>query len=119
MPLSEQTIAEMKAGMGAVAKAGGQEVDNAYMDAMIRTGIRAKWLRDQEKAGKIKIEKVMRRNTGGQRTPGDGFEFMVRVGTEQFWDPNACLLGYWPSEVLLAQVALALGAGVGELGVST
>lgn len=119
MPLSEQTIAEMKAGMGAVAKAEGRQIDSDYMDAMIRTGIRAKWLADQQKSGKIRIEKVVRRNTGGAKTPGDAFEFVVHVGLEQFTDPNACLLGYWPSEVLLAQVALALGAGVGELGVNT
>lgn len=119
MPLSEQTIAEMKAGMGAVAKAEGREIDSNYMDAMIRTGIRAKWLKDREKAGQIRIEKVLRRYTSGAKMPGDGFEFVVHVGLEQFTDPNACLLGYWPSEVLLAQVALALGAGVGELGVNT
>lgn len=113
MGLSAQTIAEMKSGMTAVAKADGREVDPEYMDAMIRTGIRAKWLMDLQKAGKIKIEKVPRRNTSAVKTLGDTLVYVVHIGKETFEDVNACVTGAWPSEILTAQVALALGAGVG------
>lgn len=112
--LSQQTIDEMRAGMSAVAKADGREVDAEYMDAMIRTGIRAKWLTDLQKAGRIRIEKVPRSYTGVGKTVGDTLVYVVHIGTEKFEDVNACVTGAWPSEVFTAQVALALGAGVGE-----
>lgn len=121
MALSQRTIDEMKAGMTQVAKNGGVgELEPGYMDAMIRTGIRAKWLRDREKEGKLRIERVLRRHTNVRhdyegRAP-EYTTFVVHVGKELFTDDNACLTGCWPSEVLLAQVALALGAGVGESG---
>lgn len=112
MSLSQKTIDEMKAGMRQVAShAGRNGVDPEYMDAMIRTGIRAKWLHTLEKEGRVKIEKRLRGNTGGEKTHGDACTYVVHVGANQFEDINAQITGCWPSEVLVAQVALALGAG--------
>lgn len=119
MPLSQKTIDEMKAGMKQVASNAGYDgIDPEYMDAMIRTGIRAKWLKTLEQEGKITIVKTPRRNTGGERILGDTVSYVVWVGKVSFEDINGQMTGSWPSEVLVAQVALALGAGQGipEIG---
>lgn len=114
MGLSQRTIDEMKAGMKQVAAhSGNGDVSDDYMDAMIRTGVRAKWLRDREREGRLRIEKVMRAATN-TKTPGEVPVYIVYIGQEQFADDNACLTGCWPSEVLMAHVALALGAGIGK-----
>lgn len=117
MPLSQRTIDEMKAGMAQAAAHGGGAVTAEYMDAMIRTGMRAKWLRDREKEGKLKIVKVQRGNTSAKKE-GDNWVYEVHMGKgptlQVFLDDNACLMGAWPTEILMANVALALGAGIGQ-----
>lgn len=119
MPLSEQTIAEMRAGAASVAAHASKDgLDPAYMDAMIRTQQRAKWLRTQEASGKIRTERQTRANTNVKDTDPRGVKFIshtvVFVGTVMFTDEAAEETGGFPSEVLVAQIAMALAAGVGD-----
>lgn len=117
MALSQKTIDEMKAGMSQVAANDGGIISAEYMSAMIRTGVRAKWLRDREKEGKLRIVKVQRSQTNFKRE-GDNWVYEVHMGKDHtlqvFLDDNACLMGSWPTEILMANVALALGAGIGQ-----
>lgn len=111
--LSEKTIAEMRAGAASVAAHSNiHGVDEDYMAAMIRTQERAAWLKSLERAGKVKIERILRKHTSIKVVDGmlDYHVTIVRVGDEAFDDPNGELVGAWPSEVLVARVALALGA---------
>lgn len=116
--LSEKTIAEMKAGARCLAEqltAG--HVDPDYMAAMIRTQERAKCLRELERDGKIIIEQVTRRHTNVNKVQGgDGVltYHVIRVGKLEFRDEIGEMTGAWPSEVLVAQIVLALQAGQGE-----
>ena len=119
MALSEQTIAELRAGAAAVAVHASKDgIDPAYMDAMIRTQQRARWLKTLEKEGKIRIV-ITQRMSMQKRDPVTNevlraATHVVWVGEEQFDDPAGELVGAWPSEVLVAQIALALSAGVGD-----
>ena len=109
MPLSERTIEEMKAGAAALAAHAGQHgISPAYMEAMIRTQERAKWLVSLEKEGRIKIVKQARYRTNVKE---DATRTEVFVGDNKFTDESAELTGAFPSEVLVAQVAMALAAG--------
>lgn len=111
--LSQKTIDEMRAGAEQLARhANKNGVDEAYMEAMIRTQQRAAWLKALERDGKIVIERSIRRFTSIKVEDGklDYPVTLVKVGTEIFDDPNGELVGSWPSEVLVARVALALGA---------
>lgn len=115
MPLSQQTIDEMKAGMRQVAEHAGKDgVDPEYMAALIRTGIRANWLKTLERENKITITRVPRRDTGNKDCGRGEDVYVVHVGDNQFEDINGQMTGQWPSEVLVAQVALALAAGEGD-----
>lgn len=116
MPLSEKTLDEMRAGALEVAKnAGAGFVDPAYMEAMIRTQQRAQFLKSLEQEGKIRIERVLRPHTSDieKRHGYNGQKTLVWVGQHSFEDPSGELTGAWPSEVLVANVALALAAGEG------
>jgi hypothetical protein len=107
--LSEKTLAEMKAGAEQVAiHANKTGVDPEYMEAMIRTQQRAAWLKKREAEGKIEIVRTCRPNPGIDKHVAP--VTIVKVGDELFDDPNGELVGAWPSEVLVARVALALGA---------
>lgn len=111
--LSERTIAEMRAGAETLAKhANKSGVSEDYMQAMIRTQQRAAWLKTLEQEGRIRIERCIRPHTAIKVLEGklDYTVTLVRVGDETFDDPNGELVGAWPSEVLVARVALALGA---------
>lgn len=108
--LSARTIAEMKAGAETLAAhAGKNGIDPEYMEAMIRTQQRASWLKALEKDGKIKIERLIRQHSNSDRHIPP--TTVVHIGTETFDDVNAELTGSWPSEVLVARIAMALAAG--------
>lgn len=111
--LSQKTIDEMRAGAEQLARhANKNGVDETYMEAMIRTQQRAVWLKALEREGKIKIERIVRPHSS-IRVAGGQLDYpvtLVMVGAETFDDPNGELVGSWPSEVLVARVALALGA---------
>lgn len=111
MPLSEKTLAEMRAGAEAVARfAGANGLTPEYMEAMVRTQQRAAWLKDLEKLGHLRIERVARLRTNDKALEA---RTVVYVGDNTFEDPSAEMTGAWPSEVVCAQIALALTAGQG------
>lgn len=112
MALSQKTIDEMKAGAMALANhASKHGIDEEYMQAMIRTQQRAAWLKRLDSEGKIKLERIIRANTSA-RVNGkfDVPVTVVHVGDETFDDPSGEMVGAWPSEILVARVALALTA---------
>lgn len=116
MALSDRTIEEMRAGALAVAKhAGANGLDEAYMEAMLRTQVRAAWLKTLAREGRIMIETVSenRHKVGHNGTQLVAYN-VVHVGDNKFRDEVAELTGAWPSEVLTAQIVLALGAGEAE-----
>lgn len=118
MPLSERTIAEMRAGAATVAAhAGAHGIDEAYMEAMIRTQQRAKWLKVLQSEGRVRVEQQSRPHTSS-KVNEQGIRISTRtvvwVGDNEFTDESAELTGAFPSEVLVAQVAMALAAGEGE-----
>ena len=115
--LSQKTLDEMRAGAEQLARhANKNGVDEDYMAAMIRTQQRAAWLKTLEQEGKITIFRSIRKHTSIKVVDGklDMQVTIVKVGDEEFDDPNGELVGAWPSEVLVARVALALTAGQGK-----
>lgn len=114
MPLSEKTLAEMAAGAEAVAKHLGKSgIDPEYMESMVRTQQRAMFLQNLDREGKIRVERKTRPRTNDPMS-GPQTTTVVHVGTNSFDDPSGEMIGAWPSEVLVAQVAMALAAGEGE-----
>ena len=115
--LSEKTIEEMKAGAEALAKyAGLAAVDPDYMAAMIRTQERAKLLKIWENDGHIQIERQARVHTNIKKdTAGQELSTttVVHVGQHVFTDEVAELTGAFPSETLVALIALTIDAGEG------
>lgn len=113
MALSAKTLAEMRAGALALAAHANKDgIDPAYMDAMIKTQQRAAFLRSLAQERKITIEKTPRPRSN-DKTYGPPEQIVVYVGGEMFTDEIALMSGSWPSEALVAQVALAVAAGVG------
>lgn len=111
--LSDKTLEEMRAGAASVAAAAGASgIDPDYFAALTRTQIRAKWLKDLEKEGKLRIDRKIRIHTSDKMSATASIT--VWIGEEPFSDPVGEITGVWPSEVLTAQIALALQAGVGE-----
>ena len=113
MPLSDKTLAEMEAGALALANQRGESTLPAgYMEAMVRTQERHRLLKNWEKEGKIIIERVIRPHRVNPEaiqmiTPYN----LVHVGDVTFDDVDAESRGAYPSEVLIANIALCLGAG--------
>lgn len=113
MPLSQRTITEMATGAEALAKATGEAgMDAEYVAALLRTQQRANFLKELEGEGKCRVEHRTRPRTND---PGSGpsKQRIVHVGDNMFHDDAAELNGCWPSEVLIANVVLALAAGQG------
>lgn len=118
MPFTEQTKQEMIAGARAVAAANGLHVTITpdYMEAVFNTQKRMAAIRAWEKEGVIAIEK---RQTVATQQPGWPYQrfvtwTVVHVGPHEFEDRDAEMKGIFPSELLLAQVALCLAAGEAE-----
>ena len=115
--LSEKTIAEMHAGALNVNKHAGEHgLNPQYMDAIIRTQQRANWLQTLERQNKISIVRTMRPHTNMKRDKNGALLYglyVIHVGEHKFTDILGEQTGTWPSEILTAQVALALGAGEG------
>ena len=116
--LSEKTIAEMRAGAASVTSHAGEHcLDPTYMETLIRTQQRANWLQALECQNKISIVRTMRPHTNVKRDRHGVWltgMYVIHVGEHKFTDPLGEQTGTWPSEILTAQVALALGAGAGE-----
>lgn len=113
MPLTDKTIAEMKAGAEALAAQRGETLPPGYMEAMVRTQERHRLLKVWEKEGKIIIERVSR----PYKAAPDNIAMLtsynlIHCGDQTFDDVEAEGRGAYPSEVLIANLALAIGAGV-------
>lgn len=108
MPISEKTLAEMEAGALALAKSRGEtELSPGYLEAIVRTQMRYNCMRAWEKEGKITIEPVILDNT--RRAAAYK---LIHCGDVTFDDRDAESRGAYPSEVLIANIALALSSGV-------
>ena len=105
MPITAQTRLEMEAGALALAKQRGQNsLPEGYMDAVIRTHERHLQLKSWEAAGRIRIERKLDHIKPCHYT-------IVHIGSSlHFDDRNAEAVGGWPSELFMAQIALALEA---------
>jgi succinyl-CoA synthetase beta subunit len=122
--LSEKTRLEMEAGAKALATQSGSALPPGYMDAIVRTHERHAQLRRWETSGKIRVEHTKRYKSGGVRykynddTLAETWHTMIHVLTERggptFTDIDAEQSGAFPSEVLIANIALYLQS-VGEL----
>jgi hypothetical protein len=110
MPITEQTRREMEAGALALAKLRGQDtLPPGYMEAVIRTHERHLQLKSWEAAGRIRIIRLM---DDSKTARGCTVHYtVVRIGSQlEFDDRNAEAQGGWPSELFMAQIALALEA---------
>jgi hypothetical protein len=120
MPLSDKTLAEMEAGALALANQHGEnalppgymEAMTGYMEAMIRRQERHRLLKAWEKEGKITVERVMRPT----RVNPEAIQMMtsynlIHCGDVIFDDVDAESRGAYPSEVLIANIALAISSG--------
>jgi hypothetical protein len=112
MPLSDKTLAEIEAGTKQVKRNANESdtLPEGYMDAMIRTHERNRLLRMWENDGKITVE-YTKRYTSQKQAEGEQFHTVVHVkGGGSFTDLMAERVGGFPSEVLIAQLALCLRA---------
>ena len=112
MPITAQTRLEMEAGALALAKQHGQNsLSEGYMDAVIRTHERHLQLKSWEAAGRIRIERRLDQDKM-RELHGVACHFtIVHSGSSlRFSDRDAEAMGGWPSELFMAQIALALEA---------
>lgn len=123
MDVSEKTRLEMEAGAKQLAIVNGKDLSPDYLAAVIRTQERDAQLRRWIVSGKIKIEEPTRYQQGTvryKREPGDRdpnevtIHVLPKAGGPKFTDTEAVKSGGYPSEVLIANIALYLQS-VGEL----
>lgn len=103
----------MEAGARAAHKAAGAPLSPTYMADIMRTQERMAQLKKWERDDKVKIEFATRYRTNTEEPIR---ATIVHVGELQFQDLHAQEVGSWPSEVLIAEIALALMAGQGNRG---
>ena len=118
MPVTERTKLEMMAGAKALAAARGVNVTISpeYMDAVFNTQKRMACIRAWEKEGIITIEKrqeIKAPDMIGVRTMPVTWT-IIHVGKHEFEDRDAESKGIFPSELLLANVALCIEATSGD-----
>jgi hypothetical protein len=117
MVLSEKTQAEMEAGALALAKKQGQDtLPSGYMDALLRTQSRAALLHLWERKGLLQVETVISyAYEPVTNAPHKIVTMLYHVKNgPTFDDAQAALAGAAPSELLIANIALALQA-MGEV----
>jgi hypothetical protein len=112
MPLSEQTLAELDAGVRQLAKNAGAELPPEYMERVVATQARMAQLKRWEREGAITVEWSMRVSTSNKESAIK--RTFIHVGPHTFNDIPAEEAGCFPSEVLIANIALALAAGEGH-----
>lgn len=120
--LSERTKAEMQAGAQRLADLANAPLPPGYMEALLRTHERQALIRRWEAAGKVTLENSRRYRAGNvmyeRENPPETWHTMYHVlpgrGGPTFTDLEAERAGGSPSEVLVANIALALQAE-GEL----
>lgn len=130
MDVSEKTRLEMEAGARQLAVTNGTDLPPGYMEAIVRTHERNAQLRRWETSGKIVVEHTKRYKSGNVSYKKDNARYGVDAGAPETWhtiihvlpakdgpsfsDIEAEKVGAYPSEVLLANIALYLQS-VGEL----
>jgi hypothetical protein len=123
MDLAEKTRLEMEAGAKQLAVVNGKPLSPEYMQAVIRTQERDAQLRRWIVTKKVKVEEPTRYQAGTvryKRDPGVNEPLEVKIhvmpekGGPTFTDNEALHTGGYPSEILIANIALALQA-MGEL----
>lgn len=117
--ISDRTLAEMTEGarMNKVHAGDVTKITPEYMETIIRTQQRAAQIKAWEKSGHIRVEYAFRRNTGDKTEPLQSTIVHVKLkggGETQFEDIEAQKNGAWPSEVLVANIALAIMANQGK-----
>jgi len=107
--LSERTKAEMRAGAAALAEQQGRPLDPDYLERCLRTQQRMKALRDWEAKGLVTIEQTTSYDMPRNMT---NYKIIHHVKNgPSFTDHElAHYSGDYPSEVLIANIALALSA---------
>jgi hypothetical protein len=116
MPLSDRTLAEMKAGAEKVAENNGTELDPGWLDRIVTIQDRMRVLRFWENKGIVRMERVtVPREDDATGPINRVVRRIVWVGPKSFTDEVAELNGCWPSELLIAEVTLAIDAGVHEI----
>lgn len=113
MAITEKTRLEMEAGVRANMTHAGKKprphnVAMRLENAMLRQE-RLAQIQAWQREGRIAVSAVMELAVASGLTPVQ--RIAVKVGDLQFTDPVAKTYGEWPSELLLANVALALEAG--------
>lgn len=125
MDMAEKTRLEIEAGARQLAIVNGTPLTPGYMEAVLRTQQRDAQLRRWIVEKKIRIQEPTRFMSGGVRykreqMPGEKetADVVIHVlpdkGGPTFTDTEALKTGGYPSEVLIANIALYLQS-VGEL----
>lgn len=123
MDVSEKTRLEMEAGAKQLAVVNGVDLSPDYLAAVLRTQERDAQLRRWIVDRKVRVEEPSRHQQGNVRYRNDPLEARVKEvtitvlpdrGGPSFTDTAALKSGGYPSEVLIANIALALQA-MGEL----
>lgn len=111
MPLRDKTLAEMQAGARVLEeKFQGAKLEADYMLAVERTGHRSKALAEWERQGYVTIEIQTRTNPDRVPLLTHTKVVHVRGGPSFTEDPEILAAGGFPSELLIARLALAIQA---------
>lgn len=108
--ITERTRQEMEAGARVVASNTGMVTGPEYMDAVLRTADRYAQLQAWEAEGRLRLVKQVGHDQYGGGTRERWVE--VRIGRFTFDSrkPEYQAAGSFPSELMFAQIALALNA---------
>lgn len=112
MPITEQTRLEMQAGAKAVANTRGITLAPDYFDAVLRTADRHAQLMAWEAEGRLRIAKRVLYPPLDTGSTGSTRWIEIQIGTKLKFDTRETEkdMGAFPSELLIAQIALALEA---------
>ena len=111
MPITERTRLEMQAGARAIANTRGVTLAPDYFDAVLRTADRHAQLMLWEAEGRLRIEKKMDWAPYGTINPVNQRWIEIHIG-KLIFDTRETEqdMGSFPSELLIAKIALALEA---------
>lgn len=109
MPITEQTRREMEAGARAVANISRSVLPPDYLEAVLRTADRHAQLMAWEAQGRLRIEKKTDWALYGTVTQR---WIEISIGSKITYDTRETEqdMGSFPSELLIAKIALALEA---------
>lgn len=116
MAINARTLAEMEAGARALAQAQGRDADVSDLLYRVRTvAERHEALKRWERKGLIRIERTSETNLKSNQLEHRTLHH-VKDGPTFEDSPEALTYGGYPSELLVAQIALAIAAVGGEHG---